>query len=219
MNCSELETRIDAFVDGELDEGSRADVQRHLERCADCRAAVDELRALLQSARELPRAVEPPRDLFPELREALPPREASAPGRVAGPQSRAWLGWAGLAASLLILLTAAVLYVGRDGGEAPAAPQGELLASAPATAAYLAAEQEYVRATEQLLAALAERQAELPPETAAVVEENLRIIDTAIAEVKRALDEDPADPRNGQYLTALHRQKIQLLWKASRLSS
>ena len=109
--------------------------------------------------------------------------------------------------------------VGPDSRRSPAEPQAALPAAAPATSAYLAAEQEYLRATEQLLAALEERQAELPPETAAVVDENLRIIDAAIAEVKQALDEDPADPKNGEYLTALHRQKIQLLWKASRLSS
>lgn len=219
MNCPELEARIDAFVDGELDETARAEAQRHLERCDGCRGAVEETRALLRSARELPRAVEPPRDLFPEIRSALPRRGPSRSARGSGTRGGAWLGWAGLAASLLILLTATVLYVGRDTAEAPLPAQAALPASAPEISAYLAAEQEYLRATEQLMAALEERRGELPPETAAVVEENLRVIDAAIAEVKKALDEDPDEPRNGQYLAALHRQKIQLLWKASRLSS
>ena len=219
MNCSELETRIDAFVDGELDELSRLDVQRHLERCEACSASVEELRALLRAAQALPRSVDPPRDLFPEIRSALSSRESSAAGPIAAPRGRAWLGWAGLAASLLILLTATVAYLERGAGPAPDPRQGALPAAAPERPVYLAAEEEFVRAGEQLLAALEERRAELPPETAAVVEQNLRIIDAAIADVKKALADDPADPRNGQFLAALHRQKIQLLWRASRLSS
>lgn len=219
MNCSELETHVDAFVDGELDEATRAEAQRHMESCESCRAAVEEMRGLLQAARELPHAVEPPRDLFPEIRSALPRQGASASGPLAPNRGGAWLGWAGLAASLLILLTATVLFLGRDSSPAPASPEANLPAAAVGTSAYLAAEQEYLRATEQLMAALEERRGELSPETAAVVEQNLEIIDAAIADVKKALDEDPGDPRNGQFLNALHRQKIQLLWRASRLSS
>jgi len=210
MNCSELETRIDPFVDGELDEAARLDVERHLERCDACRAAVEELRSLLRDAESLPRAIEPPRDLFPAIRSTL---------SRGGPHSRAWLGWAGLAASLLILLTAAALFLGPREAQAPAAAESPLPAASFATSRYLAAEDEYRRATEQLLAALEERKAGLAPETVEVVERNLQIIDAAIAEVKTALDADPADSRNGEFLTALQRQKIQLLRRASRLSS
>jgi hypothetical protein len=220
MNCSDFETRIDAFVDGELNEASRDEVRRHLEHCAACRAAVDELRDLLDAARALPRSVEPPRDLLPELRSTLSRRASFPSGPVADPRGGAWLGWAGLAASLLILFTATLIYLGREAGPAPGGPEPALPASAlPASAAYLSAEEEYLKATEQLLAALQEQRGELPPETAAVLEKNLRIIDEAIAEVKQALESDPADSRNAQFLTALHRQKIQLLWRASRLSS
>lgn len=219
MNCAEFENRIDAFVDGELDETARLDVERHLEGCDACRAAVEELRGLLREAGALPRAIEPPRDLFSAVRSAASRRVApgSAPG--AGSPGRAWLGWAGLAASLLILLAAAALFLGPWEVRAPATAEGVLPAASFATSRYLAAEDEYLRATEQLLAALEERRAELPPETAAVVERNLQIIDAAIADVKKALDADPGDARNGEFLTVLHRQKIQLLWRASRLSS
>jgi anti-sigma factor RsiW len=219
MNCSELETRIDAFVDGELDQAERADVQSHLEHCDECRAAVEQLRALLRSAQALPRDVAPPRDLFPEIRSSLPRRHATASPALTAARGGAWLGWAGLAASLLILLTGSVLFLGRERAPAPASLDAARPAAVVGGSLYLAAEQDYLRATEQLMAALEERRGELSPETAAVVEQNLEIIDTAIAEVKKALDEDPADARNGQFLNALHRQKIQLLWRASRLSS
>jgi len=210
MNCSDFETLIDPFVDGELDEAARREVERHLEGCTACRGAVDELRSLLREAERLPRAIEPPRDLFPAIRSSVSRR---------GPASRAWLGWAGLAASLLILLTAAALFLGPREAGAPAATEDARPAASFATSRYLAAEDDYVRAAEQLRAALEEKKAALPPETVEVVEKNLQIIDAAIAEVKTALDADPADTRNGEFLTALQRQKIQLLRRASRLSS
>ena len=36
MKCSEFETRIDALIDGELSEKSRAEMEAHAESCEDC---------------------------------------------------------------------------------------------------------------------------------------------------------------------------------------
>jgi anti-sigma factor RsiW len=45
-DCSEMATHVSAYVDDELDEARRADVEAHLEGCEDCRAHVERLRAL-----------------------------------------------------------------------------------------------------------------------------------------------------------------------------
>lgn len=210
MNCERFDRLIDDYVDGELDEPSRTAAERHLASCVQCRESADELRGLLDRAAALPREIDPPLDLFPALRREIDQRvRPSAP-------SRAWLGWAGLAASLLLLVTA--LGVGSDWWRGPAGPV-EPVAPEAALADFRAAEREYLRATEMLLDSLEASGGEMSPETAQVIENNLAIIDRAIDEVHLALADEPGNRRNGQVLTALHRQKLQLLLRASRLSS
>jgi anti-sigma factor RsiW len=226
MNCSEFERQIDDFVDGGLDERDRRRVELHLENCPDCRQSVEGLDALLAEAAALPRGIEPPRDLFPGIRDRL--ESHRGPGisfRRGGDAPRVpWVTWVGLAASVLVLVTAAILlprvWNERDRASNPSVSDGTAQpASHIATNEFRAAEAEYLRATRLLMDTLEKNEAELSPEAAAVIEENLAVIDRAIEEVRSALADDPANARNGQVLTALHRQKLQLLMRASRLSS
>jgi anti-sigma factor RsiW len=46
VNCEEIRTELVALQDGELPEGSRAEVERHLQGCPSCRAEQEALRAL-----------------------------------------------------------------------------------------------------------------------------------------------------------------------------
>lgn len=46
MNCQELETLLHPYLDGELAPDQRADVERHLGDCADCRAHLKDFQAL-----------------------------------------------------------------------------------------------------------------------------------------------------------------------------
>jgi anti-sigma factor RsiW len=220
MNCSDIELRIDAYVDGRLDEASCGELETHLAACQACRDAVDDLRQVLAAAAALPRSIAPPRDLFPEIRSAVEARGS------AGGRSRSGLPgtWLALAASLVLALTAGIVGISMiDRGGVKQPPVGKdstvTLAANDAMAEFRAAEEEYLRATQQLIELLEARGGELPPETAAVLEENLETIDQAIEQVRLALVSDPHNARNGQVLTALHRQKLQLLRKASRLSS
>lgn len=82
-----------------------------------------------------------------------------------------------------------------------------------------AAETEYEEAAAHLLELVEARGDELSPETRAIIEDNLRIIDEAIDQVREALDAEPDDTRNGHILNALYRQKVEFLWRVSRLSS
>ena len=67
--------------------------------------------------------------------------------------------------------------------------------------------------------AIVDRRSELEPEVLAVLDRNLAQIDAAIVEVRLALDPEGHDVKNHQMLTALYDKKLQILWKASRLSS
>jgi hypothetical protein len=83
---------------------------------------------------------------------------------------------------------------------------------------FRAAEAEYVRASDELLALLELGRHELSPATVAVVERNLEIIDDAIEETRRALERDPGDPRVGYLLASMYEQKIDLLRRTARLT-
>jgi anti-sigma factor RsiW len=217
MNCTRMEELIDDYVDGRLPEEERRDVDRHLAGCAACREAAGKLRMLLDRTAALPRRIEPPRDLLPGIREAI---KEGADRHSSG----SWMRWAGLAASLLIVVTALVVVMNtRDGGEelpgVAAVPASMQAVDNEAITELRAAEQEYVRAAALLADALDRQRGTLSPETAAVVDENLEIINRAIANVQLALNTEPGDPRNGQVLTALYHQKIEILRRVSRLSS
>ena len=46
MNGCGSEFRLDAFYDGELDAAERAGVAKHLQECADCAAALEQLQRM-----------------------------------------------------------------------------------------------------------------------------------------------------------------------------
>ena len=91
MPCAETERRLHAYFDGELDALGAAAFEGHLESCAECRAALEDLKTMRAALRaELPdeRA---PAALAARISAALD-RETAAPARAA---RRAWPagGW------------------------------------------------------------------------------------------------------------------------------
>lgn len=210
MNCTNIEPLLDALVDGESSEAERAEAERHLAGCADCRRALEELRELRRATDALPRELRPARDLLPGIRSATR----------AGRPAAAWTRWTALAASLLVAVAAG--WVGwqfwPEAGDSGAG-SATLPAAGVARAEFEAAELQYLEASALLLEALDERGNELSPQTRAIVEENLRVIDAAIDEVRAALESEPGNLHNGHVLTALYQQKVQFLWMVSRLSS
>jgi anti-sigma factor RsiW len=97
-----------------------ADIERHLERCADCRALLEELQALRARLRELPR-MSAPQELRARIATALAGAQPQPAGpRRAGPGSwnprSFWLGACGglgaaLAAGVAVLLWSPLLSV------------------------------------------------------------------------------------------------------------
>jgi len=222
MNCERMESLLDGYLDGELDVAERAEVERHLAACGDCHRLLAELKGLKRAAGELPRELSPDRDLWPGIRATIE-RGDDVRDRAAGtPASHAWLRWAGLAASVLIVVLAALAGARWLRPEATA-PITALPAAAPGAELVLEefrnAESQYEQASRTLLEVLEERKGELSPETFAAIEENLRIIDQAIDEVRAALEADPGNAQNGRVLNALYQQKVGFLWNVTRLSS
>ena len=221
-SCQDLEHLLDGFVDGDTTPDQRRQVEQHLTGCSDCRGVVKETRALLAATEALARQIPPGRDLWPEIRAGVLGR------RIAGSTTAsAWSGtrtrWIGLAASLLVVVLAGSTAMWlRDSDRTPAAgdPGGDAVpASSELPASFDEEVREYVEAAELLQASIRERGNRLSPETLAVLEKNLAIIDQAIGEVHGVLASDPGDRGNALMLQAMHQQKVELLRRVSRLSS
>ncbi len=108
MNCEEARELLPAYGDGELDLPRALALERHVDGCADCAAALRALRALRQALRSVPyhRA---PDALRARLRASLlpaasvPPASVSSNTRARQRPRRDWSRWAmPIAASLAL---------------------------------------------------------------------------------------------------------------------
>jgi anti-sigma-K factor RskA len=214
--CTEAAERLDDYLDGTLPRDEERRLERHLAECADCREEERTLRAIVAQASALPAERAPSRDLWPGIRERL---VAGAPAR--GPLPfRAWGGSRPVlaAAAAVVIAVAGSWLLRRPAGPAEAPATGTPVAAASAVPDLLDVERDYARATTELLAALHARREELSPATVTLVEENLRSIDAALAEIRMALEGDPTNPGLTHMLASTHRRKVDVLQRVVRLS-
>ena len=97
--------RIDDLVTGELPEGQREELERHLSSCEACQAELDALRALRGATRQLAATAAVPAGLDADVRAALDgaPRVSPRPARSRGT-------WLAVAAAVMIAAAAAVWF-------------------------------------------------------------------------------------------------------------
>lgn len=226
MNCNEAQVRLDDYLDGLLAESDRRALAAHARTCSRCREEVSRLRALLDDAAELPKSLEPARDLWPEIADRIRQRRVvSAELHRRGPRA-VWyrrVVWAAAAVLLIALsstVTAILMNQRSASGIADArrpvaepAPPGTALTHLPTW------EAEYLRAMAELVTTLEDLRGSLPPKTVALIEANLRIIDQAIQESRVALAHHPNNEALGQMLAATYRRKLELLRQATRLAT
>lgn len=159
----------------------------------------DDERFLREHIDGLPRSIEPERDLWPSIDARLAPRARRRPGRS--------LYQLAAALTLVALSSAVTWFLVRQQQSAPV-----IVATAPVDRAGLA---RLARAGDVMEEELGT--SGLAPETRAVLERNLVVIDSAIAECQRALDADPGSPVLAGLLRAAHRQRVEFLQQAARL--
>jgi anti-sigma factor RsiW len=208
------ETRLNDYVDGLLEADAAAGVDAHLAACAACRTEVERLRGLLALARALPDRVEPPADVW----AGIAARTVGL-GRARRDALRSLrLPLAAAAAALVALGATATAFVLTRAGPAAVGDGDITLAdvrdAAQTRAVVVAVEAEYDRAFDALWAELETRRDRLDPETVAVVEENLRIVNEALRAARAALDADPANRDLPLLITATHRQRLELVERA-----
>jgi hypothetical protein len=203
--------RFSAYLDGELDAAGREAVEAHVAGCSDCRAVLDELRAIAAAAPGYGGAP-PARDLWPGIRDEIERRRVVRfPARTARPARRYSLPQLVAASLAVALLTGGGTWLLlRATLGAPAAPAVSLQ-----PVVRLTADQAFDQAVADLERILAEGRSRLDTATVRVIEENLALIDRAIAEARAAVAADSANVDLQSWVAANQRRKLDLLRRAA----
>ena len=217
MHHPQYRDAIHELVDGTLGPIRRAELQIHLDQCDACRALVEDLRRIHDAAATLDRPL-PPNRVWMQVAGRL-----RQEGRVQAPPpaSRRHYALAAIAAALLLAVGASVFtllprFRQAPASAPPAAPQAQGNAAPDEVvqgveAEFRLAEQHYQNAIAKLEEAAKSDQNAIDPQTAAMLQKNLQVIDQAIAESRAALKSEPQSvPARDSLFDALKR-KVSLL--------
>jgi anti-sigma factor RsiW len=208
MTCTEFRERVDRYARNQLDPRESAAFETHLSDCAACSAWLEVQEPAWTEVSQLPRSIEPAADIWPQVREEIGRRKVRPLPRVTVP---VWL----LATAAVLLVAASVGTTGyllsRRATEPPSRQAAEHRRAAEL-------ESQYASATAELGAELDKAKSRLSPETLATIERNLRVIDSALAESRRALAGDPGNPVLEQLVVAVWRQKMDFLRRVTALA-
>lgn len=170
---------------------------------------------LREDVERLPRELTPQRDLWPEVARRI---EAS--------RRRARMVRSITMASTLAVAATLALVMGLRGRHAPSpvalAPSVSIPAPTPVLASPpppLPEEDTYASAERMLDTELDARRASLRPAQAAVLDENLRIVDQAIETTRAAVRDHPDDPELRSELDRVWQDKLDLIRQVTELYS
>jgi hypothetical protein len=235
---------LSLYCDGDLTPGERADVDAHLESCAECRALLADIAAITRRAGAL-EPLEPPRDLWPGIAAAIaaggasaaaPQRSSTAasserdsailplrPTRVRRSFSFTVPQLAAAAVALIVMSSSAAFMLdlrrGGTGEDAPTAASYDGNGALAGAQLVAHVELSYEATIAHLEHTLDAARDVLDAETVAVIEQSLATIDAAIAEARAAIDADPANTHLVRHLDQTMRRKVDLLRDASRVAA
>lgn len=217
MNCVEYDLDLGDYVDGRLGSEANARFEHHLQSCASCRALVVDLRTLTNATRALEPHLPAP-EVWSRIAAAIE-AEDRRPGFLQ------WLhiastGWKPVlsAAAIAVIVAGGAWLSFRDVASTTHRPQsvsrtttGAPSPSEPVGSTVDAAEVPYVTTIAALEQITKTEATALDEPTAAVVQENLAVLDQAIGESRQALQKDPSSDVAQESLFDALRSKVALL--------
>ena len=240
IDCGRYDEMLSDYLETTLSLPLRAAIDAHATSCARCATLLADVRSIVDRAGALP-LLQPSRDLWPAVAERL---DAPVVSISAAPTARrrlrvpAWIGVAA-AAAVLIVVTSLVTREWVTGSDqaappiaaAPAPSQPESLGTestsvtpiaTPAGSTsreHVSASVTYGREIARLEAILRQRGTALDPTTTAIIENSMRIIDSAIVEARAALARDPASRFLTDQVDKTLEKKMELLRTVAFLSA
>jgi anti-sigma factor RsiW len=208
--------RLSEYLDGELKGSERALLEAHLERCEDCQETLAGLRRVVTRARSLEDRP-PSADLWAGVAQRIGAQQSVTPAArrrltFSVPQLLA----AGIALALLSASGAWMLHPAvQTVAVQPASPgPADVTVS---TVGAPSAIRSYDAAVSDLERLLEQGRGRLDTATVRVLEQNLAIIDRAIADARRAVAADSANVYLNTHLAETMRRKVDLLRQAAAL--
>jgi uncharacterized membrane protein YccC len=215
QDCGQFSALVHDRVDGALDAGAQADLDRHLASCAACRALLADLEAMRRAAPELPDFTPRP-EVWASLSRRLAAELAARP-RPFWTGARVALAMA----ATLVVAVASSVWVLRSPAPAPSPSS----AASPAAAVIQSpenlvqdvdehlriADEHYVAAIAGLEQVVKSGEGTLDPALAATLQKNLGVIDQAITESREAIKAQPNNQLAQTSLFEALRQKVALL--------
>jgi hypothetical protein len=228
MMSHDWQNRLSEYLDGELTQAERVELEAHLAGCGACRDTLGQLRDVVAAAHALEDRA-PAADLWSGVAQRIGAGGAVQSDVVALDQHRKrrrvritlsipQLAAAGIA---LMLVSAASVYL-LSSRPAELQPPQVATATREATAEAVLVGfdiAEYDAAVAELERVLSEARERLDPGTVAILEQSLATIDRAIAEAHQALRDDPANRYLSTHLAATMKRKIQLLQRATTIAN
>ena len=217
------EDLINGYVEDALGPAERAEVDRHLALCEECRRLAADLAEIRHTAAALDLR-EPPVRAWSRIERAIElERQHTAetiPPESTASDARRWKLITGLAAAAVLLIATGVglryalsVRQTRDASVVATGGAGSSAAvSAQAIEAELrAAESHYDRAIKGLEQIASAEQGALDPKTAATLQKNLAVIDQAISESRAAVSAQPTSEPAANSLIENFKTKLALL--------
>jgi hypothetical protein len=222
--------RLSEYLDRELTAADVAAADEHLLHCAACRETLAELREVRVRARALA-PTQPDTDLWPAIAAAIGSESAVRRTEVTPLRRprRYSFSLPQLAAAGIALAAVTGSGVWLASGNQSGAPMAVQMDSTPATrrpasaatvrSASLQATATYDAAIGDLETVLQNGRERLDPATMTVLDTNLALIDSAIAEAQRAIASDPANAYLNSHLARTMQRKLELLRRAATLAT
>ena len=212
--------RLSDYIDGEVTQAEQEALEAHLLECAECGQTLQQLRTVVARAGQVIDR-EPQHDLWVGIagRIETATRDRDMSVATSPDKRRVSFSIPQLAAAsvALMLVSATTVFMmlqpnSTQVAEAPAAP---VMQPTAAQTSARAVTRRYADAVTELQGVLDRNRDQLDPATVRVLEQNLAIIDRAIAEARTALRQEPANPYLSRYLDDAMQRKVQLLKRAT----
>jgi putative zinc finger protein len=214
--------RLSEYLDGDLAANDRAALEAHLAGCAACRATLAELERVVARAQALEDRP-PANELWSGIAERIGVSAGPGVVRLADRRERHArrrmvfsIPQAIAAGVTLMLLSGGAAWLALRSAPTEIVVEGEGRTDGPNVRT---ATMNYDLAVADLERTLDAGRDRLDSATVRVLEENLALIDRAIAQARRALDADPANAYLNHHLADTMRRKLQLLRRANSIAS
>jgi len=212
MNCHDVRTRLD-HPDDAADSALSPDLLAHIEDCPDCGRFRERLAAILDPGSALPREIQPTRDLWPAIASRL--EKTDEPKKIRSISNFIPLA---AAAALAAVVISSLFFMSRQEGPTVATVpiQTQEIAAIPASSVLPVAMVEigFVQTRAALVKLVEARKSSMAPERVADLERALAAMDSAIRDIRAALEFEPHNPSLLFQLSHTRQRELQVLKQA-----